>query len=139
MYPLSSLVAKVSYFLFLGILLLNLGQKRAGREGIQKRTATLYLGLAVFVIYLGSTAILHSPRLFRLSLPDLLVLPFLLIVAFTVYLKRKKTFPFRKTCVQCGTPLTMNQIILVDSNLCTACGNQHSTTSEAEQKSHKPF
>jgi hypothetical protein len=62
---LSEGIAKITYFLFMGILLLNIAQKRSGKAGMGKRTATLYLGIAILSIYLGAGAILYAPRLFR--------------------------------------------------------------------------
>lgn len=121
MYPLSKAIAKVAYFLFMGILLLNIAQKRSGKAGLGKRTATLYLGIATLIIYLGAGAILYAPRLFRVQLPDFLILPFMGIVFGVLYLYRAKTFPFRRRCCTCGAPLSLNQIVMLDSNLCSQC------------------
>jgi len=118
---LSEGIAKITYFLFMGILLLNIAQKRSGKEGMGKRTATLYLGIAILSIYLGAGAILYAPRLFRTQLPDLLILPFMGIVLGVLYLYREKTFPFRRRCCKCGAPLSLNQIVMRDSNLCSRC------------------
>jgi 8-oxo-dGTP diphosphatase len=118
---LSEGIAKITYFLFMGILLLNIAQKRSGKEGMGKRTATLYLGIATLIIYLGAGAILYAPRLFRTPLPDLLILPFMGIVLGVLYVYREKTFPFRRRCRKCGAPLSLNHIVMRDSNLCSLC------------------
>jgi len=120
-YPISESIAKLAYFLFMGILLLNIAQKRSGNKGVQKRTATLYLGIGTLILYLGAGAIKYSPRLFRITLPDLFILPFLGVILGVLYLYREKTFPFHRRCRKCGSPLSLNQIVMLDSNLCSRC------------------
>lgn len=112
----------------MGILLLNIAQKRSGNKGIQKRTATLYLGIAVLILYLGAGAILHAPRLFRTSVPDLSILAVLGVVLGGLYLHREKTFPFRIKCRKCGSPLSLHQIVMLDSNLCSPCEEESRKT-----------
>ncbi len=126
MYPISEWIGKISYFLFMGILLLNIAQKRSGNRGIRKRTATLYLGIATLILYLGAGVILNAPRLFRITLTDLWILPFLGALFGVVYLYREKTFPFHRRCVKCRAPLTLHQIVMEDSNLCSRCEEESS-------------
>ncbi|MCX7786289.1 MAG: hypothetical protein N2442_01175 [Spirochaetes bacterium] len=121
MYPISDGIAKLAYFLFMGILLLNVAQKRSGNKGLQKRTATLYLGIGILVLYLGAGAIRYSSRLFQIPLPDYLILAILGVVLGVLYLYRDKTFPFLRRCKKCGSPLSLNQIFMIDSNLCSRC------------------
>jgi len=125
MTPISGLVAKGAYFLFMGILLLNLSQKRLGHRGIKKRTASLYLAIAILGVYIGAGAIVHAPRLFSLKLPDLLIGPFLAGVLYILYRYRKKTFPFLRRCPECGKNLPWDRILFLDSNLCKECETVH--------------
>jgi len=101
---LSEGIAKITYFLFMGILLLNIVQKRSGKEGMGKRTATLYLGIATLIIYLGAGAILYAPRLFRTPLPDLLILPFMGIVLGVYMYTVKRLSPSEDDAASAGRP-----------------------------------
>ena len=117
----SQFFSKFSYFLFLGILLANLYQKKYGKRGERKRFATLYMGIAVFVVFLASGAIIHSEQLFGTKLNDLLILPVVAGAAAYVYAKREKTLPFRFRCAKCGARLPAEKAFFIDGDLCASC------------------
>lgn len=118
---LSLIFSKAAYVLFLGFLLLNLHQKKYGKEGEKKRFATMYLGLAVMGIFLAAGAIIHSERIFDVRLNDLLILPAAGFIAYYVYLQREKTFPFRTRCGECGAKLPAVKAFFIDGDLCGEC------------------
>ncbi len=118
---LAQFFSKLAYFLFLGILLANLYQKKFGPRGLRKRLAGLYLGVSVFIVFLASGAIIHSRRIFGVELDDRLILPVAAATAWYVYAKREKTLPFRFRCQDCGVRLPWEKALFIDSNLCARC------------------
>lgn len=118
---LSEAVSKVAYFIFFGILLVNLFQKKYGKRGEQKRFATLYLGVAMLGIFIAAGAVIHSEKLFATKLDDFLVLPAVGVILFLLYTKREKTLPFRFRCRRCETKLPAERAFFLDSNLCEEC------------------
>jgi hypothetical protein len=117
----SAIASKAAYFVFFGILLMNLYQKRYGKKGEGKRFATLYLGAAAFFVFIAAGAITHSPRIFSRELPDGLIFAVLGIITYGVYRKREKTLPFRFRCEKCGAKLSAERAFFLDSNLCGDC------------------
>jgi peptidoglycan/LPS O-acetylase OafA/YrhL len=115
------MASKAAYFLFFGILLVNLYQKRYGKKGERKRFATLYLGFAAFCVFIAAGAITHSRRIFSHEIPDTLIFAAIGALAYAVYRMRDKTLPFRVRCRGCGTKLSAEQAFFLDSNLCREC------------------
>ncbi len=114
-HPISSFIVEYFNWVFLGILALNLFQRRRGKEAHNKRFATLYIAIFVFLIYTFANSLVY----FKLS--EWLLLPFGLAAATAGVLLRKWLFPFRYRCPSCEKTLTFDQIIYRDSNLCDDC------------------
>jgi hypothetical protein len=99
------------YWVFLGILLLNVFQRRHHETAVKKRFATLYLGSAAFVIFLMANAVVEY------RLPDFTILLGIVAVIAVLYVFRRHTFPFTLTCRHSGKRLDMHTILFRDSNI----------------------
>jgi hypothetical protein len=100
----------------------HLYQRRFAEEtGGKKRTATL----AITVILLGVWAAAFFFG--RLGLDWVFMIPVVLIAAGVVYVWRKTLFPYRLTCVKCGTRLRLKEVLFLDANMCGKCTGQIET------------
>jgi 8-oxo-dGTP diphosphatase len=108
-------LAENLFYLLLGVLLINMLQRRQRKTTQKKRMATFYLGVLVLVWMIGSILIVHF------ELPDLLQLPLVGALVLVAWRFRDHTFPFRRTCAKCGSPLSGNRMLYHDSNLCESC------------------
>lgn len=113
-------VAENFFWVFIGILFLNMLQRRHQEEAEKKRFATLYLGIAAFAFYVAGLVIVE------LNLTDLLLIPSALLILGVVYYYREHTWPFRLHCRETGERLTWNEIIYDDSNLCAKAKERRS-------------
>jgi len=100
--------------LLIGVVIINLTQRKHLSHGERKRLATLYLAGFAAVIY-GVFIII---RRYYLPLP-LLLIP-IVLGAVLIWLQRRH-FPFTLKCVSCGVPLSLKRILYYDSNLCEQC------------------
>jgi len=103
------------FYLLLGVLALNMLQRRHQGQAQRKRFATLYLAVLALVLMAGTIVIVYF------SLPDFLMLPLLAALLVVGYLNRAHVFPFRLRCGKCGGPLSFNRILLFDDNTCERC------------------
>lgn len=99
------------YWVFLGILLLNVFQRRHHETAQKKRFATLYLGSAAFVVFLVANAVVQY------GLPEYSLIIGVVVVIGVLYLLREHTFPFRLHCRRSGKRLDMHTILFRDSNI----------------------
>ncbi|NBF39797.1 MAG: hypothetical protein GVY14_05225 [Spirochaetes bacterium] len=104
-------VADNFFWVFIGILLVNLLQRRYQATAEKKRFATLYLGIAAFFVYTSAQALV----MYELS-PYYFV-PILGLIVGVVYYYRKHTFPFRLHCPRSGKLLNLETILFRDSNI----------------------
>jgi hypothetical protein len=111
-------------YVLLGVLVLNMVQRRHQRQTQNKRFATLYIAVLVLTLMAGTIAIVY----FRL--PDLLLLPLVLALALVGYLNRRHVFPFRLRCSRCAARLGWNRILFFDDNACEACAAAPTQTSD---------
>lgn len=107
----AAFVAEHSYWLFLGLLLVNLLQRRHLESARKKRLATLYLAIAALVIF--STANL----LVMYGGNDLHFFAAAAIVVGVIVRYRDHAFPFRLHCVRSGKLLDTQTILYRDSNI----------------------
>ncbi|HUX11920.1 MAG TPA: hypothetical protein VMW87_02780 [Spirochaetia bacterium] len=114
-HPISSFIVEYFNWVFLGVLALNLFQRRRGKEAHNKRFATLYIAIFVFLIYTFANSIVY----FKWS--EWLLLPFGVVTLTAGVLLRKWVFPFRFRCPSCEKTLSFEQIIYRDSNFCDDC------------------
>jgi hypothetical protein len=120
----SNWIAEHFFWVFLGILFLNLLQKRHQGRAERKRFATLYLGIAVFGIYVAGLSIVE------LNLPDLWLIPAVAIIVGVLYRYREHTFPFTLYCRETGQRLTWEEILYDDSNLSAEARKRHEEPEE---------
>ncbi|NBB91091.1 MAG: hypothetical protein GVY23_07785 [Spirochaetes bacterium] len=104
-------VADNFFWIFIGILLVNVLQRRHQETAEKKRFATLYLGIAAFFVYTGAQALI----MYELS-PYYFV-PILALIVGVVYYYREHTFPFRLRCARSGKLLNFETILFRDSNI----------------------
>jgi len=110
MTQIAEFLADQFYWVFLGILLLNVFQRRHHETAVKKRFATLYLGSAAFVIFLMANAVVEY------GLPDFALLIGIAAVVALLYGLRRHTFPFTLSCQHSGKRLDMHTILFRDSN-----------------------
>jgi 8-oxo-dGTP diphosphatase len=104
-------VADNGFWIFIGILLVNLLQRRYQETAQKKRFATLYLGIAAFVVYTS------AQLLVTYELSPYYFVPILLLILGVVYYYRDHTFPFRLRCARSGKILNLETILFRDSNV----------------------
>ena len=107
-------IADKFYYLFLGLIILSLVQRRKGRGNI-KRTATVFQAILVFILYIGAMVIQEEG--FE---KKWIVIP-LAVVALALYFFRPRILPYKLHCRNCGARLNATQIFMHDSNLCSNC------------------
>lgn len=96
-------------------LLPNLLFRRYGKAAMGKRFASLYQAIAVFL--LTSMAALAAER----GWPDLYLAGFFVLEAAALFMARRKVFPYRGSCAECGSRLDFQSIYFMDDNLCSGC------------------
>ncbi len=118
-------IANEFYWVFLGILLLNVFQRRHHKTAVKKRFATLYLGGAAFVIFLIANAVVQY------GLPTYALILGIVAVVVVLYIFRRHTFPFTLRCQRSGRRLDFNTILFRDSNILPDYDDDGATASEA--------
>jgi hypothetical protein len=111
----SDFIASNFYYVFLGVLVINLFQRKHQKKSPRKRFATLFIAIGVFVFYTAAQLI----RNFDAN--DAILFPVLAAILFVFYRFRAKLFPFSLKCKQCAKKLDYNQVLFNDSNLCSDC------------------
>lgn len=114
-HPISQFIVEYFNWVFLGILALNLFQRRQGKNAQKKRYASLYIAIGVFLVYTFANGLLY----FKLA--EWYLAPFGIAIVAGAFLLRKWLFPFRIRCASCAKALTFEQIVYRDSNLCDDC------------------
>ena len=94
--------------------------RKRGREVIVKQTASVLHAVIVFLITASAMAIVAY------ELSDLLLIPALLVVGAAAYLLRKRVFPYRLTCPECGHRHAVfgadfRNVYVMDDSLCNDC------------------
>jgi hypothetical protein len=118
LHTVNTFIAEKILYLLLAVLLLNMLQRRYRQHAQKKRFATLYIGLLILALMVGSVLIV------TLKLPDILIVPLLAVLIVIGYRFRNKVFPFRLNCEQCGQKLNGKRIAFFDSNRCEHCDPQ---------------
>lgn len=114
----NTFIAEKILYLLMAVLVLNMFQRRHQKHSQKKRFATLYIGILILALMVGSVLILY------LNLPDIILIALLAVLIAVGYRFRKQVFPFRLNCVRCGQRLTGKRIIFFDSNTCEHCDQQ---------------
>jgi len=113
---LTTFVSQRILYLLLAVLLVNMFQRRYQKTAQNKRFATLYIAILILALMVGTVLIVSF------DLPDVLFLPLLAVLVLIGYRFRKKVFPFRLNCRNCGDRLSGKRILFYDSNTCEKCG-----------------
>ncbi|MGM0673961.1 MAG: hypothetical protein ACQETQ_04630 [Spirochaetota bacterium] len=125
-----SFVAEEFFWVFLGILLINLLQRRHHDTAEKKRFATLYLGIAMFFVYTSAQFIVMYEQ------PPYYFIAALAVIIGVLYRYREHTFPFRLRCRRTGKILNFDTILFRDSNILPEAedeaGNEEQKTSEKD-------
>ena len=106
---------KYLFYLLLGVLALNLFQRRYQKLSERKRFATLYLAMLVLSWMILVIVQLHF------GWPDWLLVPFTLAPVAVGAVFHRHVFPFRLRCARCGRALEGKRILYYDSNVCERC------------------
>lgn len=108
--PIAVWVAERAYWVFLGVMILNIIQRRYQKHVKKKRLATLIIGIALFgVLIAGHTVneLNGADWMFYLAVAA--------IIAILVY-HRDKTFPFRFRSKRDGRWLSFQEILFDDEH-----------------------
>ncbi len=114
------ILQKIILALMVIILTFNLTQRRHLEHGEAKRFATLGLAGLLFIPYIGTIIIL------RFSLSNLSLLAPLLLSMTLGTVFRKKLFIFQLRCSECGSALSLKQVVYEDSAVCRSCSRPKS-------------
>ena len=101
-------VAENFYWVFLGLLFVNILQRRNQKRAGRKRFATLYLAIAAFLVMAGAQAII------LLNGQDWMFAPLVGVIVLVVYRYREHTLPFRLYSAKDGRRLTWQEILYYD-------------------------
>jgi hypothetical protein len=111
----TAFVSENILYLLLAVLVLNMLQRRYQKHAQKKRFATLYIAILILALMAGTLLIVYF------DLPDILFLALLAALVLIGYRFRKKVFPFRLNCQNCGERLSGKRILFYDSNTCEKC------------------
>jgi len=94
--------------------------RKRGREVMVKQTASVLHAIIVFLITAAAMAIVAY------ELSDLLMIPVVLVIGGAAYLLRKRVFPYRLTCPECGRRHALfsaefRNVYVMDDSLCNEC------------------
>lgn len=127
-----SFVAENFFWVFIAVLFVNLLQRRHQAEAQRKRFATLYLAIALFLIYTAAqTVVTYDVSAYYF------VLAVVAVVA-VLYRYRAHTFPFRLRCRRTGKILNMETILFRDSNILPEAENGAPEPQEAPEPEGTP-
>lgn len=124
--PIASWLGRGLYWVFLGIMVLNLTQRKYQERVHRKRFATLFIGLMVFALYIGAKSIeVYSGR-------DWMLLPVIAAMFAIGYRFQDRVWPFRFRCPDTGRRLEMNEI-LYDDDPCREKTADDTTSAPVEE------
>jgi len=115
-------------WLLVGILMVNLYQRRSPFNVDKKRLSTVYIACLAFLFEIFLILILAK------SLPTWLIFPSLAIVILLGYILREKVWPYKLYCSKCGKRMNFTEIINIDENTCTDCYYENHPEKKPEEK-----
>ncbi len=113
--PVITFVSAYFYYVFLGLILVTVMQRRRGAKGQVKRVAMLFQAIAVFLIFVASRT------LALLEWPGWAFYVMVAVIGAGLYLLRDRAFPYRLNCSSCGKRLEFNQVYFLDETRCPDC------------------
>ncbi len=114
-----NLIADNFYYLFIAVIVLNLFQRKYRERGQDKRIASLFISIMVFIVYFGAITIRAK------NLPEIWILLPLAVDISLFYALKKRILVFRKSCTRCGKNLSAAELFCLDSNLCRECSGEN--------------
>jgi hypothetical protein len=111
----SSLLLKILLIPMVALWAFHLYQRKFKEAGTRKRIATLSLTMVIIGAWVASW--LFS----RYGVSDDWLIAVAALALAVVIWQRRLVLPYRRRCVRCGTPLTLNRMFSWDSNTCEAC------------------
>ncbi len=108
-------VAKYFYYIFLGLIILTVIQRKYKGLSENKRMATLIASILFFIMYIGALGIKSK------NLDQVWILLPLAVDLSLIYVLRNRLFIFKMNCQKCGKKLSSTDILYIDSNLCSDC------------------
>ncbi len=124
-------IIKYFYYVFLGLIILTVIQRKHRGTGDRKRLAALIAGILVFIMYIGALGI-KTKNLDQIWI----LLPFSVDLSL-VYVLRSRLFIFKTRCINCGNKLTGSDIFFTDSNRCSDCGSSEEPAGPDEENREK--
>ena len=103
------------YWVIIGILALNMFQRKHHPRSAKKRSATLIIASLILLFNVLLVLIIQ----FKLS--EWLGILAAIVPIVVGYAVRKRLLLFRVTCPSCGVKSTLNTVFYYDDNLCDAC------------------
>jgi len=97
------------------VLLPNLMFRRFGQGAGEKRKASLYQAIAIFLITTLAALIVE------LELTDIYFYAGLAVILLALVIFRRRIFPYRLKCAGCERMLDIKTLYFIDSNLCADC------------------
>lgn len=119
-------VSDYLYWVFLGVIFVNLTQRKHRETAARKRTATVYLAIAAFLVHTTSNLILVYEG------SDLLMLAAVATAVGAIAYFREHAFPFRLRCRVSGRLLDLNTVLYRDSNILPECEEVPQSTNAQE-------
>jgi hypothetical protein len=98
-----------------GLWAFHLYQRRFKEAAVRKRIATL--SLTAIIIFGWIAAKLFD----RYGVDDVYLVLVAAAAAAVVIWQRRLILPYKLHCAQCGKPLGITRVLLLDSNRCVAC------------------
>jgi len=108
-------VAELGIWPLIAVLVPNLMFRRFGQATAEKRKASLYQAIAVFLITTLAASVVKS------ELTDIYFYVGLVVILLVLIILRGKIFPYRLNCVSCEGSLDIKTIYFMDNNLCVDC------------------
>ena len=97
------------------VLIPNLMFRRFGQATGEKRKASLYQAIAVFLITTLAAFVVQR------ELTDNYFYAGLVVILLALFIFRKRVFPYSLNCEGCERKLDFKTIYFVDNNLCADC------------------
>ncbi|UCF98706.1 MAG: hypothetical protein JSV89_04005 [Spirochaetaceae bacterium] len=132
LHSLTTFVSEKILYLLIAVLVLNMFQRRYQQHSQKKRFATLYIGILILALMVGTVLIVYF------QLPDILFIPLVAVLVLVGYRYRRQVFPFRLNCRLCGQRLSGKRIVFFDANTCEKCAAAAERASDSGTQREEP-
>jgi hypothetical protein len=111
----SRLLLKLLLIPMVALWAFHLYQRRFKDAAVRKRIATLSLTVVFIGVWVAAWFF------DRYGVADVYLIAVAAIAVVVVAWQRRRMLPWRRSCVQCGKPLSLTRMFSWDSNTCEAC------------------